>query len=42
MLPVVLGGMALFGAGFVAKKIYDENQVEIEGKIEEGLEAIAE
>ena len=42
MLPVILGGVALFGAGFMAKKIYDENQVEIDEKIEEGLDAIAE
>lgn len=42
MLPVILGGIAMFGAGFVAKKIYDENQLEIDEKIEEGLEAIQE
>lgn len=42
MVPVILGGVALFGAGFMAKKIYDENQAEIDGKIEEGLDAIAE
>lgn len=42
MLPVILGGVALFGAGFMAKKIYDENQAEIDGKIEDGLDAIAE
>lgn len=42
MVPVILGGVALFGAGFVAKKIYDENQAEIDEKIEEGLDAIAE
>ena len=42
MLPVILGGAVLFGAGFMAKKIYDENQMEIDRKIEEGLDAIAE
>lgn len=42
MVPIILGGVALFGAGFVAKKIYDDNQAEIDEKIEEGLDTIAE
>ena len=42
MLPIILGGMAVLGAGYVAKKVYEENQYEIDAKIEDGLEAIQE
>ena len=42
MLPIILGGMAVLGAGYVAKRIYEENQYEIDEKIEEGLETIQE
>lgn len=42
MLPVILGGFAILGAGYVAKKIYEENQCEIDEKIENGLESIQE
>ena len=27
MLPIILGGMAVLGAGYVAKKVYEENQL---------------
>lgn len=40
MVPVILGGIAMFGAGFVARKYYDENHVEIDDKIEKGLKGI--
>ena len=42
MLPVILGGIAILGAGYVAKKVYEENQNEIDREIENGLEAIQE
>ena len=42
MLPIIFGGMAVLGAGYVAKKVYEENQYEIDAKIEDGLEAIQE
>ena len=42
MLPIILGGMAIFGTGYVAKKVYEENKYEIDAKIEDGLEAIQE
>ena len=42
MLPVILGGIAILGAGHVAKKVYEENQNEIDREIENGLEAIQE
>ena len=42
MLPIILGGMAVLGAEYVAKRIYEENQYEIDEKIEEGLETIQE
>ncbi len=42
MLPVILGGIAISGAGYVAKKVYEENQNEIDREIENGLEAIQE
>ncbi len=42
MLPVILGGFAIWSAGYVAKKIYEENQCEIDEKIENGLESIQE
>lgn len=42
MLPVILGGIAFLGAGYVAKKVYEENQNEIDREIENGLEAIQE
>lgn len=42
MLPIILGGMAVLGVGYVAKRVYEENQYEIDGKIEDGLVSIQE
>ncbi len=33
LIPLIAGGVALFGAGIFARKYYKENELEIDGKI---------
>ena len=42
MLPVLLGGLVGLGAGYAIKKYYDENEIEVNDKIENCLTSIDE
>ena len=42
MIPVMVGGIVGFGAGYVAKKYYDENETEVNEQIDNGLKSVYE